>query len=84
MRAWGLGAYLVGQVEGGDAQRPEAADHGEDAEAQVLPWRGQQEGVLALRLAGVVALQAQGRRGNRSPRQPQTWPLPSDNKMTTG
>ena len=40
--------YLVGQVEGGDAQRPEAADHGEGAEAQVLPGRAQQEGVLAL------------------------------------
>ena len=55
--------YLVGQVEGGDAQRPEAAEHGEDAEAQVVPRGHHEEVVLALRVAGVVTLpgEADGR-----------------------
>lgn len=44
------------QVERCDAQRPEAAEHGEDAEAQVISGRHQQEGVLTLRVTGVVAL----------------------------
>lgn len=46
----------MGQVEGGDAQRPEAAEHGEDAEAQVVPRGHHEEVVLALRVAGVVTL----------------------------
>lgn len=49
--------YLVGQVEGCNAQRPEAAEHGEDTEAQVVPWRHHEEVVLTLRITRVVALQ---------------------------
>lgn len=49
--------YLVGQVEGGNAQRPEAAEHGEDAEAQVVPGGHHEKVVLALCITGVVALQ---------------------------
>lgn len=43
--AW---SHLLGQVEGSDAKRPEAAEHGEDTEAQVISGRHQQEGVLTL------------------------------------
>ena len=46
----------MGQVEGGDAQGPEAAEHGEDAEAQVVPRGHHEEVVLTLCVAGVVTL----------------------------
>ena len=57
--------YLVGQVESRDAQRPDAAEHGEDAEAQMVPRGHREEVVLALRVAGVVALprEMDGERG---------------------
>lgn len=47
----------MGQVEGNDAQRPEAAEHGEDTEAQVVPWGHHEEVVLALCITRVVALE---------------------------
>lgn len=56
-------AYLVGQVEGRDAQRPEAAEHGEDAEAQVVPWGHHEEIVFALCVARVVTLQERNGQG---------------------
>lgn len=46
----------MGQVEGSDAQGPEAAEHGEDAKAQVVPRGHHEEVVLALCVTGVVAL----------------------------
>ena len=46
----------MGQVEGGDAQGPEAAEHGEDAKAQVVPRGHHEEVVLTLCVTGVVAL----------------------------
>lgn len=49
--------YLVGQVEGCNAQRPEAAEHGEYAETQVVPGRHHEKVVFALCITGVVALQ---------------------------
>lgn len=49
----------MGQVEGRDAQRPEAAEHGEDTESQVIPWRHHEEVVLTLCVARVVTLQRQ-------------------------
>lgn len=52
--------HLVWQVEGGDAKGPEAAEHREDAEAQVISGRHQQKGVLTLWLAGVLTLNTQG------------------------
>lgn len=44
-------------AEGNNAQRPEAAEHGEDSQAQVVPRRKHQEIVLALALTGAVTLQ---------------------------
>lgn len=41
-------AYLMRQVEGRDTQRPEAAEHGEDTEAQVVPWGHHEKVVLTL------------------------------------
>lgn len=41
----------MGQVEGRDAQRPEAAEHGEDAEAQVVPGWHHEKVVLTLCVA---------------------------------
>lgn len=49
----------MGQVEGCNAQRPEAAEHGEDAESQVIPWGHHEEVVLTFCVAGVVTLQRQ-------------------------
>lgn len=49
----------MGQVEGRNAQRPEAAEHGEDAESQVIPWGHHEEVVLTFCVAGVVTLQRQ-------------------------
>ena len=40
----------MGQVEGGDAQRPEAAEHGEDGETQVVPRRQRKEVVFTFTL----------------------------------
>lgn len=40
--------HLVRKVEGSDAEGPEAAEHREDAETQVISGRHQQEGVLTL------------------------------------
>lgn len=53
----------MGQVEGRNAQRPEAAEHGEDAEPQVVPRGHHEEVVLTLCVTGVVALQRQGEDG---------------------
>lgn len=50
------GTHLMWQVEGGNAKWPETAEHREDAEAQVISGRQQQEGVFALWFAGVVTL----------------------------
>lgn len=36
------------QVEGSDADGPEAAEHGEDTDSQVISGGHQQEGVLTL------------------------------------
>ena len=47
----------MGQVEGCNAQRPETAEHGEDTEAQMVPWGHHEKVVLALCVTGVVALQ---------------------------
>lgn len=51
------GLYLVRIVKGNDAQGPEAAEHGEDGQAQVVPRRQHDEVVLALAVAGAVALE---------------------------
>lgn len=48
------------QVEGSDAQGPKAAEHGEDAEPQVVPRGHHEEVVLALGVTRVVALQQRG------------------------
>lgn len=56
--------YPLGEVKGGDAQRPEAAEHGEDGQAQVVPRRDHDEVVLALAVAGAVRLRRGG--GSRS------------------
>lgn len=55
----------MGQVEGRNAQRPEAAEHGEDAEPQVVPRWHHEEVVLTLCVTGIVTLQRQweGREG---------------------
>lgn len=50
-----LGLYLVRVVKGNDAQGPEAAEHGEDGEAQVVP-RGQHNEVV-LTVTGAVTLE---------------------------
>lgn len=44
-------------VKGNDAQGPEAAEHGEDGEAQVVPRRQHDEVVLALAVAVAVTLE---------------------------
>lgn len=62
------GSYPLGEVEGGDAQRPEAAEHGEDGEAQVVPGRQREEVVFALALRrGCVTLQNTGRVCDQAP-----------------
>lgn len=52
--------YLVRVVKGNDAQGPEAAEHGEDGEAQVVPRGQHDEVVLALAVAGAVTLEDSG------------------------
>lgn len=64
----------MGQVEGRDAQRPEAAEHGEDTEAQVVPRRHHEEAVLTLCVAGAVALQTEASSAG-SAREAVTGPL---------
>jgi len=51
-----LGLYLVRVVKGNDAQGPEAAEHGEDGEAQVIAGGQYHEVVLALTVTGAVTL----------------------------
>lgn len=55
-----LGLYLVRVVKGNNAQGPEAAEHGEDGEAQVVPRGQHDEVVLALTVTGAVTLQDSG------------------------
>lgn len=43
-------SYPLGEVEGGDAQGPEAAEHGEDGETQVVPGRQRKEVVFTFTL----------------------------------
>lgn len=52
-----LGLYLVRVVKGNDAQGPEAAEHGEDGEAQVVPRGQHDEVVLTLTVTGAVTLE---------------------------
>lgn len=52
-----LGLYLVRVVKGNDAQGPEAAEHGEDGEAQVVPGGQHDEVVLTLAVTGAVTLE---------------------------
>ena len=44
------------QVKGSNPQRPEAAEHGEDTQAKVVPGWHQEEVVLTFRVARVVTL----------------------------
>lgn len=50
-------SYPLGEVEGSNPQGPEAAQHGEQGQAQVVPGRKHQEMVLAFAVTGGVALQ---------------------------
>lgn len=59
----------MGQVEGRDAQRPEAAEHGKDAEAQVVPWGHHKEVVFTLRVTRIVTLQERNGQGRDKRRQ---------------
>lgn len=53
-----LYTYSLREVEGSNAQRPEAAEHGEEREPQVVPGRQGKEGVFTLTLrGGAIALQ---------------------------
>lgn len=52
-----LGLYLVRVVKGNDAQGPEAAEHGKDGEAQVVPRGQHDEVVLTLTVTGAVTLE---------------------------
>lgn len=65
----------MGQVEGCDAQRPEAAEHGEDTEAQMVPRGHHEEIVLTLCVARVVALQERTSRTGQEKRliQESSW-----------
>lgn len=51
-----LGLYLVRVVKGNNAQGPEAAEHGEDGQAQVVPRGQHDEVVLTLTVTGAVSL----------------------------
>lgn len=55
--SWGYEGYLVRVVKGDNAQWPEAAKHGKDGEAQMVPGRQHNEVVLALAVTGAVALE---------------------------
>ena len=52
-----LSLYLVRVVKGNNAQGPEAAEHGEDGQTQVVSRGQHDEVVLALAVAGAVALE---------------------------
>lgn len=73
-RVQGLGptcSYPLGEVEGGDAQWPEAAEHGEDGEPQVVPGGQREEVVLTLTLCrGGITLQNTGRACDQAPDRP--------------
>lgn len=56
--------YLVRVVKGNDAQWPEAAEHGEDGQAQVVPRGQDNEVVLAFAIAGAVTLESSRCRQN--------------------
>lgn len=49
-RSCGGCAYPLGEVEGSNAQGPEAAEHGEEGETQVVPGRQREEVVLTFAL----------------------------------
>lgn len=49
--------YLVRVVKGNNAQGPEAAEHGEDGQTQVVSRGQHDEVVLTLAVAGAVALE---------------------------
>ena len=52
------GSYPLGEVEGSYAQWPEAAEHGEDSETQVVPGRQRKEVVFTFTLCrGCITLQ---------------------------
>lgn len=46
--------YLLRQVEGGDAQRPEAAEHGEEGQTQVVLGGHQRKTALTVHVAEVL------------------------------
>lgn len=52
-------SYPLGEVEGSDPQGPEAAQHGEKGQAQVVPGGKHQEMILAFAVAGGVTLKNQ-------------------------
>lgn len=52
-----LRTYPLGEVEGGDAQGPKAAEHGEDGQAQMITRRDHDEVVLTLAVTGAVRLE---------------------------
>lgn len=60
-RAESLGpkcSYPLGEVKGSDAQWPEAAEHGEDSESQVVPGGQREKVVFTLALCrGCITLQ---------------------------
>lgn len=52
-----MSSYPLGEVEGGDTQWPEAAEHGEDSETQVVPGRQCEEVVFTFTLCrGCITL----------------------------
>lgn len=51
-------------VKGNDAQWPEAAEHGEDGQAQVVPRGQDNEVVLAFAITGAVTLESSRFRQN--------------------
>lgn len=48
--------HPLGEVKCRNPQRPEAAEHGEDGQAQVVSWGDHYEVVLTLTVAGAVCL----------------------------
>ena len=52
-------SYPLGEVEGSNPQGPEAAQHGEKGQAQVVPRGKHQEMILTFAVTGGVALQNQ-------------------------
>lgn len=51
-KAWAPRSYPLGEVEGSDAKWPEAAEHGEDGEAQVVPGGQREEVVFTVTVCG--------------------------------